>query len=334
MKKFRDLVLEGSFNKEIDFPSVSVTLNKYTLQLKFDSKDIVQNAGYLGEMNPWLTSLCYMIQGKSLSEISRLTWKSWEDLFRTEQLFWDLKFEEEDSFFNLSLELLKAATDIFRGKEYLYQETSPLVCRCFGVRESDIVAHLQSDPNASLETLAVATKAGMGCRSCVSQMAPWFEKKSVPVKESTPSDPIVCRCFKVKESDIFTHLKIEKNPSLATIGLSTKAGTNCKSCVKDLEILLVPKTTKVSSHFYQNRPNSEWLLEIDYMLSCFPLAFDWKMEVRGMKKTLVSISFDKAVSQLEEERVAKELQDFLAAGVDAGLTFFLRRARHFSNARG
>lgn len=334
MKKFKELIFEGAFNKEIDFPDVTVTLEKYTLQLKFDSKDIIQNAGYLGELNPWLTSLCYMVLGKSLSEVSLFTWKSWEDQYRTEQLFWDLKFEEEDTFFNLALELLKAAADVYKGKEYLYEEKSLLVCRCFGVRESDIVSHLQETPNSSLETLATATKATMGCRSCLSQIAPWFEKKQDKLTDQPLLDPIICRCFKVKESDLFTHVKLEKNPSILTIGTSTKAGTNCKSCVKDLEKFLVPKDSKASPHFYLNRPNSEWILDIDYMLSCFPLALEWKMEVKSMKKSLVSISFDKSVTQLEEEKTAKELQDFLAASVDSGLTFFLRRARHFSKARG
>ncbi len=46
----------------------------------------------------------------------------------------------------------------------------------------------------------------------------------------------------------------------------------------------------------------------------------------------VSISYDKAVSQAEEEKVSVELQDFLAAGLDADLSFFLIRDRQRSNA--
>lgn len=270
MKKFKDLISSGSYNQKIDFPSVSVTLNLHSLHLKFDSKDVVLNAGYTGPGNPWMSSLCYLIEGKTLNEISLYNWKTWDIAFKDDQTFWDLRQEEEELFFHAPLELLKASLDIFRGREYLYQEPSPLICRCFGVRETDVVAFLNKQETATLDGFSGETKAGMGCRSCLPQLKRW----------------------------------------------------------------LVLHESKKFSHHYKNRPISEWLLDIDYMLSCFPKALEWKMEVEKMKGTQVAISFDIAVSQKEEETVAKELQDFLAAGVDSDLGFFLRRARHFSNAKG
>lgn len=270
MKKFKDLLATGAYNHKLDFPSVAVSLNQHSLQIRFDSRDVVLSAAYTGQMNPWLSSLCYLIEGKTLNEISRYNWKSWENVFKDDQTFWDLKQEEDGLFFHESLELLKAALDVFSGREYLYQETSPLICRCFGVRESDVVAFLKKQETATLDGLSGETKAGMGCRSCVPQLKRW----------------------------------------------------------------LVLHESKKFSHHFKNRPVSEWLLDIDYMLSCFPKALEWKMEVEKMKGTQVAISFDKVVSQKEEESVAKELQDFLAAGVDSDLGFFLRRARHFSNAKG
>lgn len=270
MTKFKDLLTSSAFNNPIEFPSVAVTLKKHTLEISFDSKDVVKNAGYSGEVNPWLSSLCFLIKGKSLSEISHFSWKIWDNVFKDEQLYWDLKQEEEGLFFNETLELLKAALDVFRGREYLYHETSPLVCRCFGIRESDILDHLQNEKTPTLDTLAGVSKAGMGCRSCVPQLKRW----------------------------------------------------------------LVLHETKKHAHYYKDRAVSEWLLEIDYMLSCFPKAEDYKMEVQSFKNAQVMISFDKQLSQLEEEKTAKELQDFLRASLDEGLTFFLRRARHFSKANG
>jgi bacterioferritin-associated ferredoxin len=270
MKKFKDLLSERAFNRPIEMPSVSVKLKQHTLMLRFDSKDIVLEAGYAGELSPWMSSLCSLVMGKSLSEIAQLNWKHWEEAFKDDQIFWDLKQEEETHFFDEHFELLKASIDIFRGREYLYQEASPLVCRCFGIRESDILEHLQKEGTPTLETLAGVSRAGMGCRSCVPQLKRW----------------------------------------------------------------LVLHESKKHAHHFKNRPMAEWLLEIDYMLSCFPLAAEWKMEVRGMKKSQVSISFDKEVNQKEEEKVAKEIQDFLGAALDADLAFFLRRARHFAKAKG
>ncbi len=270
MIKFKDLFITKAFNGKIEFPSVSVRLKNYTLAITFDSQDIVKDAAYSGDVNPWLSSLCYLIKGRTLSEISHFSWKIWDITFNDEQFYWDLKQEEEHLFFNETLELLKTTLDVYRGREYLYKNASPLVCRCFGISEEDILKHLQNEKIPTLETLGSVSKAGMGCRSCVPQLKRW----------------------------------------------------------------IVLHETKKQVHYFKDRPVSEWLLEIDYMLSCFPKAEEYKMEVQSFKNAQVMISFDKEVTQLEEEKTAKELQDFLRAGLDDGLTFFLRRARHFSKARG
>jgi hypothetical protein len=34
---------------------------------------------------------------------------------------------------------LRSALDIYRGREYLYKEPEALICRCFGVRENDVL---------------------------------------------------------------------------------------------------------------------------------------------------------------------------------------------------
>lgn len=189
MIKFKDLISEEAFNRPVEFPSVEVAYNGHTLSLRFDSKDKLLYAGYTGKFNPWLSSLCALIINKNLAEILKVNTKSWEEFYRDDQLFWDLK-QEEDSFINSPLELLKAALDVFRGRDYLYHEVSPLVCRCFGVREADIIDHLQKEKAPTLEILGAATKAGMGCRSCVPQLKRWLvnndEKKSGRVYKFRP----------------------------------------------------------------------------------------------------------------------------------------------------
>jgi bacterioferritin-associated ferredoxin len=266
MIKFKELISEKSFNKELDFPSVTVKLLHHTLSLKFDSKDVVTDAAYTGVVSPWMGALCYISREKSLNELLTINWSIFDETFKNDQMYWDLKQEEENHLFHKHFEILKAALDVFRGREYLYQDTSPLVCRCFGIRESDILDHLQTEKMPTLETLAGVSKAGMGCRSCVPQLKRW----------------------------------------------------------------LVLHETNKRPHHFKNRPVSEWILEIDYMLSCYPLAEEWKMEISGMKNNRVIVSYNKSVTQLEEEKTAKELQDFLGAALDSDLAFFLRRARHFS----
>lgn len=270
MKTFKDIYLENNFNKPIEFPTVSLTNSGHTLTIRFDSKDTIVGAGYSGPSNPWISSLCYLIEGKSLKELTHFNLKNWKNVFENDQSFWDFLHEEDNHYFSKALELLNASLNIYRGREYLYKTNGAIVCRCFGTKEEDILDHLQKESTPTLETLAEVYKAGMGCRSCVPQLKRW----------------------------------------------------------------LVFHESKKHSRYYKERPIADWLLEIDYMLSCFPKSADWKMEVSSFKANQVIISFEKEVSQSEEEHVGKELQDFLGASLDGDLGFFLRRARHFSKAKG
>ena len=270
MTKFKDLFLNKANLRKMENPSVSVSLDGHTLHLRLTSKDEILDACYEGSPQPWLTAMCDIICGMKANELSLFNWKNFEEVFQNDQSFWDFRTEEDEHFIHKHFELLHAALDLYRGRDYLYKDESPLVCRCFGVREVDIRKHLSKEGTPTLDSLVGETNAGMGCRTCVPQLKRWLV--------------------------------------LHESGKGVRA--------------------------YKHKPIADWLLDIDYMLSCFPKAADWKMEVQSFKGQQVSISFEKKVTQREEEETARELQDFLAASVDDGLAFFLRRARHFSKARG
>lgn len=268
MIKFKELFKDKAFNHALDFPSVSATFGEHCLQIRFDSKDFVVTAGYTGKADPWLSSLCYIIQSKSLAELLVLNRQSWKEVFKKDSGFWEFYQDEEEKFLCYPCELLKFALDIYEGREYLYQEDSPLVCRCFGIRESDILEHLQKEDHPTLESLAGSSKAGMGCRSCVPQLQKWMSQDKKP------------------------------------------------------------------AHYFKQKPLAEWVLMIEEALETFPEARPWKMEVERFKGHQVMISFEKEVSQKEEEQMSLKLQRYLGEAVDGELAFFLRRARHFSKARG
>jgi hypothetical protein len=270
MKKFNEFFEHQIYQREIETPSAEVQHSVYTLQLRFDSKDILYQAFYQGPQNPWMSSLCYLIQGKTLSELNKFSIENWKASFKDDQSFWDFYQEEEEQFVFWPTEFLRAALDTYRGRDYLYKETSPLVCRCFGVREKDILEHLQKEEIPTLETLGNSSSAGMGCRTCVPQLKRWLAVDS-----------------------------------------ADKRG-----------------------RFFKEKSAANWVTEIDYLLSCFPQSLDWKMEIISFNQGVVMISYDKEVSQKEEEAIGHELQRFLGAALDSDLSFFLRRARHFSKARG
>lgn len=272
MKRFKELFQNQAHYQSQFTPSVSLSLkdSAQTLHLKFSGKDIISEAGYSGKVDPWFSSLCEIVTGLSLNEALDLNWKNWDKAFVEDQSYWEFKEDEHGHLFFKALELLKATLDTYRGREFLYRPTSPLICRCFGIREADIADHMKSQKDASLATLASSLKAGMGCRSCV----------------------------------------------------------------KELKRVLLLHTPHTSERIYKGKPLADWILEIDYMLSCFPESQEWKMQLDSIKGKQVVISFAKTVSQREEEEVAGRLQLFLSAGVDDGLAFFLRRDRQRSNILG
>jgi bacterioferritin-associated ferredoxin len=182
MKSFKELTI--AHHHKLPFPSVEVTLKKtgHQLYLQFDSKDNLKEASYSGAIDPWISALCEMITGKSLNSLLKLSWNDWDDYFKADQAYWDLKSEMQEDIIFPAQELLRAALDTYRGRDYLYLEADPLVCRCFGVREKDILKYIKDSEDPTVEGLASATKAGMGCRSCLPQLKRWLFTKSEPHK--------------------------------------------------------------------------------------------------------------------------------------------------------
>lgn len=175
MIKFKETAL-GPHYCALEFPSAQVTdkSSSNTLYLKFDSKDQLIKASYTGPQSFWLGSLCLLISGKHLNELLNFNLHSWDEAFRHDQVFCDFKSEIEELVVFPPVELLKAALDIYRGRDYLYRPSSALICRCFGVTESDVLDYIRRSVDPTVEGLGKETKAGLGCRSCVSQLSKWL----------------------------------------------------------------------------------------------------------------------------------------------------------------
>ncbi len=324
MTRFKDLLQSALHFSHLPDAQVSAQLDGQNLHLKIDLKDVIQEATYEGVPDIWLSSLCSVITGMTLFEARLLDFSAWEIAWKDDQLFWDLQQEISDKIFFPPLEMLHLALDVFQGREFLYQEESSLICRCFGVRTSDIVACVESGKGQSLEAVGAITKAGMGCRSCVPQIKELLpkEKKNKVINE----EAIICRCNNVREKDLVSFFQKNPEGTLAELSSVTKAGTSCGSCVTELKewVPVLPKISR--ARFYKLRPVADWVGEIDSALQRFPKVHDWNMHVGEMKGNTVIITFERNSSQREEEETGRELQGFLSLAVDADLVFFLRRA--------
>lgn len=267
MISLKELLSQKAYHGTMDKPSVSIKHEDslYTLHLKFGPKDKIIEAAYEGALDIWFSSLCSMIIGKDLVFTATINRSSWEKHFANDQAFWDLWSERSEEVFFLPLELLRAAVDKYQGREYLYLKSSPLICRCYGIREGDISDYFRNEKNPTLSDLSLKTKAGMSCRSCKPQLQKWF-----------------------------TILDSSQN----------------------------------KKRYYKNRSFADWILIIQDRLGELPKHQDWKFEVQSFKEKAVIITYDKEVSQKEEEETSRLLQNYLGEEVGSDLGFFLRRSKH------
>jgi hypothetical protein len=158
MIRFNQLFSNKAFNEPIENPTVSIsTLDGHHLHLCINKSEVITKASFEGSFDIWLSSLCLILGGKTCNEVRFFIKDEWKKHFGTDQLFWDLFSEVQHDVFFKPLEMLKAALDKYQGREHLYLDSSPLICRCFGLRESDILNEK-------------VTKAGSGCRSCLPQI--------------------------------------------------------------------------------------------------------------------------------------------------------------------
>lgn len=154
MRSFNDLLTHHPHHRAL--PSATVTLeapNGTSLSLQIDRSERITAAAYQGPSGPWLEALCELVTDVPASTAQLLLPEDFLKRFQSEPVFCDLWTETEGGLWFLPVELLRAALDSFRGREALYEASSPLVCRCFAVREDQILS-------------GVKTRAGMGCRSC------------------------------------------------------------------------------------------------------------------------------------------------------------------------
>lgn len=175
MTEFKNFLSFPKHNKTLFDANASATHEGTTLFLRLDPKEKIVAASYQGEPDVWMESLCEILKDKSLPEAGLIDFSHWEQNWKDDQFFWDMKLESGDRIFFPPLELLHAAIDVYHGREFLYHEESPLICRCFGVRERDVLNFLKTAKEVTLEELGKATKAGMGCRSCVPQLRNWLK---------------------------------------------------------------------------------------------------------------------------------------------------------------
>lgn len=146
------------------------------LFLDIDSKDQIKlltftqvNAyGWL----PYLSALSLMAKDKSLEEALSFSQESFLHYFKEDDEYLDYWSELEVPIFNLSLMLLKSAIEDYTGRYKTTQaelkrcREEELLCRCFGVYESELVDLIKNNPTFEVKDVIEKTYMSAGCGNC------------------------------------------------------------------------------------------------------------------------------------------------------------------------
>lgn len=250
MKGLKGIFQDKNYCRDLFNPSVELdSTSGHRLAITFDSKENVVDAGYVGQTSLELATLCELIRGKNINQLLDLSKDDWRKVWGDDPFFSEFWNEKENEVFFFPLELLRATLDQYRGREYLYQNSVPIVCRCFGLTENEIIEG------------GAKTRAGMGCRSCR------------------------------HEVNLLLQNKVERN-----------------------------------KRFIKGKSTADWLLLVDEKLSDYRFSEELGMQVEGIKHSGIIISYRKEITQIEEEKISRELQSFFDEALGGDFSFFLKRA--------
>lgn len=145
--------------------------NWIKVYLDVDQKDKIKNFSYESEgmrgFIPYFSALSLMAPGLTLIEASELSNDDFYDFFEGDDLFSELMESGHIPLLQLPLILLRDSILQYTGEEnILNPKSEELVCRCFGVYESDIKKLIETERSFELVDVIKKTHASAGCGSC------------------------------------------------------------------------------------------------------------------------------------------------------------------------
>lgn len=146
--------------------------NWVKIYLDIDNKDRINQFAYeyqgIKGLIPYFSALSLMTKGLTLIEASELSNEDYYDFFEEDEVFINLMESGYIPLIELPLILLKEAINQYTGEEiFENSKTQELVCRCFGVYESDIKSLIENERSFELIDVMKKTCVGGGCGSCM-----------------------------------------------------------------------------------------------------------------------------------------------------------------------
>lgn len=139
--------------------------------LDVNQKDEIKNFSYEAKgmrgFIPYFSALSLLIQNLTVTEALELSHEDFYDFFDGDDLFHELLSTGHIPLIQLPLILLRDAIFQFTGEENILEHrANELICRCFGVYESDLKKLIASERSFELVDVIKKTHVSAGCGSC------------------------------------------------------------------------------------------------------------------------------------------------------------------------
>ena len=149
-----------------------------------DGRDRIQEIGYKIDKDspdlPLYEALAQLVHNCFIYNINAIGWEEFDQFFQDDQDYINYRENPKRPLITTSLQLFYQALRKFEGNIPPLAQVSPLVCRCFGVFQQDIIDHIHAHPNCDLKTLTGDILAGGGCTRCMDDLDEYIDQYTLP----------------------------------------------------------------------------------------------------------------------------------------------------------
>ena len=155
---FEKLQKENRFLQSLIAPTIELSwkgLYPSQMSLTIDKRDHISGFSYQVHENsqdiPLYEALGEITLNKPIERVQFLGWEDFDQFFANDKKYLAYKNSSNCPLFTAPLQLFYACLAEYRGERYITQTPdSPLVCRCFGVLEKEILHYLQKSTSKEM----------------------------------------------------------------------------------------------------------------------------------------------------------------------------------------
>ena len=150
------------------------------VDLEFDRHDHLASFCYSVKKDcfdlPIFEALAHLVIGGSIEQVEIIGFGELDQFFGKDKDYLSYRDDGDRSLVNIPLQVFYRALASYKGQDMPRQESSPLVCRCFGVFEREIVNYIEKQEQVDLKKINGELLAGAGCTRCSEDIQKYLKR--------------------------------------------------------------------------------------------------------------------------------------------------------------